>query len=195
MKTQKSCRQDLLVSIQSSEKDPGTRLKTTSSDKFVSRGSRSRTAATLAFDLISAKQQSVSRTINLMCIGLLGCLSLRLCTPTSLLRLLAVTSAWRTERSSLTREPPINSAAAKLPWHTNHIRPPSVTWQLLHCFVPCDLLLWGAYPTSACNRGWSESLGSRAYLVFDRSGFNTCVQPPPSNIRYLLATDTIVNRF
>ncbi|KAI4739931.1 hypothetical protein E4T50_09611 [Aureobasidium sp. EXF-12298] len=72
-------------------------------------------------------------------------------------------------RSSLTREPPTHSAAAKLPWHT--------------------------VPITSVRQRWIESLGSRAYLAFDRSGFSTCVQSPPLNIRYLLATGTMFNRF
>lgn len=61
-------------------------------------------------------------------------------------------------RSSLTRESPTHSALAKSPWHTNHIRPPSATWQSLHCFVLLDLLLQDAYPTLACNSGWIKVL-------------------------------------
>ena len=86
-------------------------------------------------------------------------------------------------------------ATAKLPWHTNHFRPPSVTW---HSYIALSFLtfFFGTYilPQHVTAR-WVEGLGRRACLISDRSGLSTCVQPPPSNIRYLLASGMIVNRF
>lgn len=44
------------------------------------------------------------------------------------------------------------------------------------------------YVTKRC----ADGLGSRVHRVFNCSGFRYNVQPPPSNIRYLLASGTIV---
>ncbi|KAI4727202.1 hypothetical protein E4T49_05050 [Aureobasidium sp. EXF-10728] len=81
-------------------------------------------------------------------------------------------------RSSLTREPPTNSAAAKLPWHTNHNCSPSA---IQHPYIALSFLTF-----------FFETHILPQHVTEDS---NTCVQPPPSNIRYLLAFGTIVNRF
>ncbi|KAI4740547.1 hypothetical protein E4T50_09019 [Aureobasidium sp. EXF-12298] len=98
-------------------------------------------------------------------------------------------------RFASTRERPMIPAAAKLPWHTNHLHLPSQTW---HSYIALHILtfFFGTHilPQHVTG-GWVEGLGTRARLISDRSGLSTCVQQPPSNIRYLLASDIIINRF
>ncbi|KAI5193548.1 hypothetical protein E4T38_09908 [Aureobasidium subglaciale] len=89
----------------------------------------------------------------------------------------------------------IISAVAKLPWHTNRCCSPSRTWQSLHCFVLSTFLFGTHILPQYVTRWWVKGLGSRVLLTSGWSGPDTCVQPPPSNIRYLLAFGTIVNRF
>ncbi|KEQ83576.1 hypothetical protein M438DRAFT_36463 [Aureobasidium pullulans EXF-150] len=115
---------------------------------------------------------------------------MRLCTLVSLLQLLTVKSAWhngpRGRSSSHERR-------QHLPLLPRHLGIPIIS--RLGNLSLVDLLLWVVHPTSPCN----EKVGRRSWVAcapcLGCSCLSTCVQPPPSNIRYLLAFGTIVNRF
>ncbi|KAI4843050.1 hypothetical protein E4T44_06958 [Aureobasidium sp. EXF-8845] len=70
-----------------------------------------------------------------------------------------------------------------------------VTWQsyIALCF---STFFFGTHILPQHVTGvWVKGLGLCARLVSVCLGVNTCVQPPPSNIRYLLASGIFVNRF
>ncbi|KAI4717713.1 hypothetical protein E4T48_06096 [Aureobasidium sp. EXF-10727] len=90
-------------------------------------------------------------------------------------------------RSFLTREPPTSSAAAKLPWHTNHVCSPSA---IQHPYIALSFLTF-FFETHILPQHVTEG-GSN---VLDGFCTSSQTRPPPSNIRYLLAFGTIVNRF
>jgi len=86
-----------------------------------------------------------------MLIGLLRRLSMRLCTLASLLWPLAVKSAWQTGDHPPDTRTTNHSRCCQATLAYQSLSSAKCDLAFLHCSVLFDLLLWDAYPTSACN--------------------------------------------